>query len=377
MIEFLVFALHLALFLPLGINLAVSTVVESIILAMVLVYRVRLGAYMRPEVIVFVLIAAVNVAISYWNAPEYAFQIVRSAIGPIAFVLIATRLSDPHAPPLPLTPSQTRIVVWALVSVAVIALINPEGALPQNLSILVEADALSSERKFLIPHTAFNVLFPLFVLTRRWLPAAACLVVILAAGSRGALVAATLTVIVFLLLEKSRAILPLLGVAGVFTVIGLLFPAAFERLGSQSFFEEYTRMDELAAATKAAFAPATVLTGLPFTFPYWNGYEGAGGLPGDQRVVVNTMFDVHNGFIFVVLRFGLVGATCLAIALLKLWRARPELRSVLVSFLLLWLTSAGPISSVDGAFAIALAAAIVLVGRHVQYAPVTARQSLA
>lgn len=360
MIEAIAFALALVLFLPLGMNLAVATGIEAVFLALFLVYRGRPSNFARPEVLVFMFIVVLNIALSMAFHPEFSFQIVRSALGPVAFMLVATRLSQGGPLHDFWSPLQTKILLGAIVSVGVIAVINPGGWLPQNVSILLEADASSAERKFILPHTAFNIIFPLFVLGGRWLPALACLIVILAAGSRGALVTAVVVVAVFLVRQKGRAVIPLVLVATSFIGLAVIFPAAFDRLQTQSVFEDYTRFEEIAAATTAAWTPAHILTGLPFTFPYWEGYAAFTSFADEQeRVFTNSMFDVHNGFVFVLLRFGIIGAGCVIIALARFWRSSPELRPVLLSFLLLWLTSAGPISAIDGSFALALAALFI------------------
>lgn len=360
MIPALTFLLVLPLFLPLGITLTVATVIEGLFLIAFLFHRLRASTFASPEVLIFLMVVSLNVVLSFAFHPEFSFQIVRSALGPVAFLLVAARLYRSASPSELWTPFQTRILLAAIVSVGLVTAYNPGDLISQNVSILLDGDPSSAERKFILPHTAFNILFPLFVLTGRWLPAAACLVVILAAGSRGALVAAVLTVTVFLLRERAKGLLPLAVVGLGIVAAGFFFPASFERLQAQSVFEDYTRIEEISAAARTFWDPAHVLTGLPFTFPYWEGYGAFTSFADEQeRIFTNSMFDVHNGFLFVLLRFGIVGGACIGFALWRLWRDAKPLRPALVSYLLLWLTSAGPISAVDGAFALALAAMFV------------------
>jgi hypothetical protein len=127
-------------------------------------------------------------------------------------------------------------------------------------------------------------------------------------------------------------------------------------------------LEPLAAGERLA-DPLRFLIGNGGGVPYWQGHDALAITQGsDSRVVINSMYDVHNGFMTLALRFGVPGAIAYTLAFV---RSVPSVdgRALLVTLLLgNILLSHGPVELVE---AVGLALGIRLLSHRTMFVEAT------
>ena len=350
----LLISIALPIFLPLGLDFLTVTVMELCFLILFMVNNGTKKLWQNKTLQLFLgLTFVLSIAALLANYENW-FQIIRAGIAPAitAICLVIIDRSD-----FKLYLPYSDVFKILILSSGALALLPPLEFLPQNISINLLNEFTGEQRRFIIPHTFFLIITPFLLLKGRVALGLSGLSIAFASGSRGAFLGILLTVIYFAATDRSSRNLYKLIVVGVMgSLIALFFSVTIDRLNIQGFVEDHQRINELFSALSTAIKFPNVVFGLPFTFPHWEGYQAESTFdPEKERVFINSAFDVHNGFVFMLLRFGLSGSLLLAILLFRVWSKYPGFRPILLCYLLLWLTSSAPIMVVDGPFALVFA----------------------
>jgi len=175
-----------------------------------------------------------------------------------------------------------------------------------NSQLDIPFELLGDKRIYVYPSLLFLVLFIDAVLSAR-MTQIIYLVLIVVTVSKTLFFVVTLTYLLNIMANRSLK-------RTVFSIIMLFLAAGLaavaqlpDRIGA--FVEEGDpwRMIEPLAALERLADPLRLAIGNGAGVPYWGGRESVMDYDEVQRVVENSFYDVHNGFLTVLLRFGLIG----------------------------------------------------------------------
>lgn len=347
-------AITLPLLAPVGLNFKVTLALEFAFLLLLFLRISLVRTLLQGPVSLFLTLTMALVLVSLATKPENWFQIIRLGIGPVITAICLAVIAQ-QGPTLNI--ANKRLFELLIIFAGVLAFLPPLPFLPQNISINIIDPYSEQSRKFITPHTFFLIITPYLLLNRRPIIALAGLAIALASGSRGSFLAIIVTTSIFVLIDKrtNKAVV-LLALGLMLLFVAQFFATTFHRLTIQGFVEDQQRITELLSALMKAIEFPNIIFGLPFTYPHWDGYFAVSTFdPERERVFINSMFDVHNGFVFLLLRFGIIGCALLALMIRRVWIKYPDFRPIVACYLLLWFTSSGPIMVIDGSFALILA----------------------
>jgi hypothetical protein len=176
-----------------------------------------------------------------------------------------------------------------------------------NSQVDIPFETSESKRIYIYPSLLFVVLFVDAAVSGR-MTQIVYLLIIAITGSKTFFVAVAFTYVVSIvgcrsLKRTAFSILMLVLAAGI--AVAAHLP---DRIGMLVEEGDPWRVVEPLAALDRLADPLRLAFGNGAGVPYWGGRESLVDYDEVQRVVENSFYDVHNGFVTLLLRFGLVGA---------------------------------------------------------------------
>jgi hypothetical protein len=177
-----------------------------------------------------------------------------------------------------------------------------------NSQLDIPFDLSEDKRIYVFPSLLFLVLFVEAALSAR-LVQFLYLVLIVITVSKTFFIVVVLTYLLNIVANKSLKA-TVLSIVMLIIAIGLAIMTQLpERIGV--FVEEgdpWRTLESLAALDRLV-DPIRLFFGNGAGVPYWGGRGSVVDYDEVQRVVENSFYDVHNGFLTLLLRFGLIGAS--------------------------------------------------------------------
>ncbi len=339
------------LFMPLGLTFFASFLIEFIYVILFLIDNLRLKKLFNFSFVIFSLQFIGLIIVSLLFSPSENWkQILRQAPGPILIYVFFTLANHVD---IVRRIDYIRYLKILIISVGFIALLPKIPFLPQNISIN-QIDDLAAQRFFITPVTFFILISPYFIINRNILCSISTLSITFATGSRGALISILLSVLICgNSIRLKRRLQLLFSLIVIVFILNLFSPVTFQRLFTDLDFItlDSKRYLEIGAALLKFIQFPNFIFGLPFTFPYWDGWFLTGNIPtiDNEPQFINSTFDIHNGFVFLLLRFGVLGFILFLNLFIKIFKEYPKYRPTLITFCFLNLVSSGPLYF-DGCF---------------------------
>lgn len=329
--------------IPMGLRLNALSYLAVIGIAwLVFHHHISLSGWKLPFLFSMVTITAAAISVLRGAEISY-FQFLRGAVFPVILVfLLCTKISEKFMRNLEaLLPLLT---VGALLSVFLYFVLGSD---LYNSSLNIPYDQATYKRIYVYPIYMFLLLFIDAAINNRKSQIPYGLLLI-ASGSK-AIFLSILLVYLFIMLTRFTAG-RFLGSSIVLILISITayYAGLYQRIADLMVDGDPWRISEPLAAIDNLMDPIRFFIGNGAGIPYWEGRAlSNSGVDESLRVMINALYDVHNGFITVALSFGVPMMLVFMGLLLKAsWRTQAGLLVSLVLMVNIFL-SHGPVQVVE------------------------------
>jgi hypothetical protein len=321
--------------IPMGLRLNVLSYMAGLgILWLVFHRHISLSGWKLP--FLFLMITTIAAAISVMRGAELSyFQFLRGAIFPILLVfLLCTKITQKFM--LSLESLLPVITVGALMSAFLYFAIGSD---LYNSSLDIPYDEAVYKRFFVYPIYLFLLLFVDAAINNRKSQIPYGLLLI-ASGSK-AIFLSILLVYLFILFSRFSVGRFLGGsIVLVFIAVAAYYFGLYDRVADFMVDGDPWRVYEPLAAIDNLMDPIRFFIGNGSGIPYWDGRAlSNSGADESLRVMINALYDVHNGFLAVALKFGVPLMLVFTSMILKAsWRTQAGLLVSLVVMINIFLS---------------------------------------
>jgi len=336
--------LLIILFVPIGWNTIYWNIFATVFISILILNNIK--SILARLILLSTLILVSTIISSITKDIDY-FQLIRGLAPFFIIYLIPVAIKKSNLSADEKTNISTTLLIFGLLSTVFFMLNIPLA----NVAISINNEGEGMNRLYVMPFHVYFVFYLFFLKQQKSLLALIAALILLASGGRSSFIILTLLTSLHII-QNINSKKSIIMIVTTIIIIYLESDQLQKILWRFNEIEDDFRVWDFNEGLKSWLQSfTTFFIGNGFGFPLSEGFAYFGG-DADARVSINSMYELHNLYIQLLARLGIIGTIFVGYIFYKDHKHNDSFSSFLIIILVLGISSAGSILSIDGAIMI-------------------------